>query len=232
MIAVTFALESESSDFVRLLHDTHRAPEEHTITGRLEGQNVAVLHTGVGKIVAAARVAGFLSRVEPGTLISAGFAGGLTDSCKPGDLIVAQNFSAAKLHAAAKQLLASAVSATLKTTSGIVDSSSSRSEIARTHAADAVDMETEFIADACAARRIPMLSLRVISDTPTCPFPAPPHVLFDIEQQRTNLGAVAFYVATHPTTLVKFIRFGQQIKLARGALTDALATLVTSELFS
>jgi adenosylhomocysteine nucleosidase len=232
MIAVTFALESESSEFIRLLSEAHRAPGEHTVGGVLNGQNVTVLHTGVGQFVATARVTEFLGRVEPQALLSAGFAGGLTDSCKPSDVIIAENFSAGELHIRAQQLLPAAVSGTLKTTSAIIDSMSSRSELARTHAADAVDMETEFIAQACAAKDIPMLSLRVMSDTPSHPFPAPPDVLFDIERQRTNLGRIAFYIATHPAALPKFIRFARQIKLARAALTDAVATLVTSTLCS
>lgn len=230
MIAVTFALESESSDFIRLLRDARETPDQNTISGVLGRRNVAVLHTGVGEIVATARVAEFLRRVQPRTLISAGFAGGLTDSCQPGDVIVGENFSSPDLHVAAKQLLPGAATVKLKTTGAIVESSISRSELSR--AADAVDMETEFIARACAAKGIPMLSLRVISDTPRHPFPAPADVLFDIETQRTNLARLGFYITTHPTALPKFIRFAGRIKRARAALADALALLINSDAFS
>ena len=71
------------------------------------------------------------------------------------------------------------------TVPALIDSSEERERIARESGASAVDMETEFIARACAAHGIPLLSLRVITDTPTEPFLAPPSVLFDIEQQRT-----------------------------------------------
>lgn len=232
MIAVSFALESESSEFVRLLRDPRKDRDAHSITGVLGQRNVVVLHTGVGELVARGRIGKFLKSFTPQILISAGFAGGLTDSCQPGDVIIAKNFSAAQLYAAAKQLLPTASIATLKTMPAIVHSSSSRSELAHVHGADAVDMETDFIAQACAATAIPMLSLRVISDTRRHPFPAPPDVLFDVQHQRTNLAGVVFYIGTHPTALPQFIRFARQIKLARAALTDAVASVVNSDRFS
>lgn len=229
MIAVTFALESESSDFVRLLADAQKAPDQYTITGVLGRRSIAVLHTGVGEIVATARFADFLRHREPRALISAGFAGGLSDSYKPGELIVAENYSSAELFATAKQLLPHAATVRLKTTGAIVESSSSRSELSR--AADAVDMETEFIARACAAKQIPVLSLRVISDTPSHPFPAPADVLFDIQTQRTKLARVGAYIATHPTALPRFIQFARQIKVAGATLADAIGSLVNSDAF-
>ena len=81
--------------------------------------------------------------------------------------------------------------ADLLTVRALIDSSDERNEIARTSGAAAVDMETEFIARACAEHGIPLLSLRVITDTPREPFPAPPNVLFDIEQQRTRFLTLA-----------------------------------------
>ena len=55
-----------------------------------------------------------------------------------------------------------------------------------------MDMETEFIARACAAYGVPLpVSLRVVSDTPTELFPAPTNVLFDIERQQTQMLKLA-----------------------------------------
>jgi hypothetical protein len=108
----------------------------------------------------------------------------------------------------------------------MVDSPAERNEIARDDGADAVDMETDLIAQACAIRGVPLLSLRVISDTPRQPFPAPPNVLFDIERQRTNATKFGLYFLTHPSHVVRLIGFARRISRARHLLADAIVTLV------
>jgi hypothetical protein len=87
-------------------------------------------------------------------------------------------------------------------------------------------METEFIAEACAACAIPMLSLRVISDTPRNPFPAPANVLFDIERQQTHMLKLATHLLTHPSRLPRLIRFADRIARARKILAEALVEVV------
>jgi hypothetical protein len=67
--------------------------------------------------------------------------------------------------------------------------------------------------------------LRVISDTPREPFPAPPPVLFDTERQRTNGAKLATYLLLHPTRIPRLIRFAKQIAHAREELTGALLSL-------
>ncbi len=228
MIAITFALASESSDFIRLLRDRRKIANQHALTGILGARDVTVLHTGVGAAVAAARIGEFLCDRQPELLITAGFAGALSDSWQPGELLIAENFSSDQLLVAATRLLPHARVGRLTTTGAIVDASLLRAELARTQSADAVDMETQCIAEVCAAKAIPMLSLRAISDTPSRPFPAPPEVLFDIARQRTNLARLAFYIAAHPAAIIRFTSFARQIKQARSSLTEALRLLLNS----
>jgi hypothetical protein len=87
-------------------------------------------------------------------------------------------------------------------------------------------METECIAAVCAAHQLPMLSLRVISDTPAEPLPAPPHVLFDLEKQKTSFLRLGFYLATHPSAVNRLNLFRQRIGVARHSLTHALEKLL------
>jgi nucleoside phosphorylase len=86
-------------------------------------------------------------------------------------------------------------------------------------------METEFIARACAEHGVPLLSLRVITDTPHQPFPAPMNVLFDMERQRTDYRQLSSYVLKNPATLWRLIRFGIRVAHARKALTEAIVHL-------
>jgi purine-nucleoside phosphorylase len=161
-------------------------------------------------------------------LISSGFAGAAREDFQIGDLIVAENLSDRELLSQAQRILADSNvrTARLFTSATIVDSIDARSEIARTNGADAVDMETEVIAKACSVRGIPMLSLRVISDSLREPFPVPPSILFDIERQRTNAAKLSLYLIKHPGALFNLFRFARQIARARRTLTAAIVDLL------
>jgi adenosylhomocysteine nucleosidase len=211
MIAVTFALPSESCDFRRLLHERH--------------PGVAILHTGVGAELCRRRIEPFLDSQRFDFLISSGFAGGVAPSLGVGDLLLAENFSDPELLARAREALISHVG-TILTADRIIETAAQREELARQHDAAAVDMETEWIARACAPRKIPLLSLRVISDTAAAPFPLPPAVLFDLERQKTNPGRLAGHLLTHPRSVVRLMRFVRQLAAARRDLAAALEVLI------
>lgn len=223
MIAVTFALPNESSAFLALLQHPSRARvASQIISGTLHGHEVTVLHTGVGEETTRARLADFLRTDTPALLISSGFAGALSDRWKAGDILVAENFSTAKWNAAAQ---VNGRPGKLATAPGMIDTVTERAALAAT-GADAVDMETEFIAAACASANVPMISLRAISDTPAAPFPAPPHVLFDVKQQRTPFLPLFKHLVLRPAAIPRFVSFARQIASARESLARALDTLV------
>ena len=213
MIAVTFALTSESCDFRSLLGGRHR--------------EVKILHTGVGATVARARLGPFLDSQRFDLLISSGFAGGADPSLGTGDLLLAENFSEPQLLARADELVIGRVGK-LVTVDRVIEGEAERAHFAREHGAAAIDMETEWIARACAAKNVPMLSLRAISDTAATPFPAPPSVLFDLDRQRTSATRLAGHLVTHPFSVVRLVRFARQIAAARAGLAAALKTLVES----
>jgi hypothetical protein len=116
--------------------------------------------------------------------------------------------------------------ANLLSVPALIDSSDERRVLARTSGAAAVDMETEFIARACAEHGVSLLSLRVITDTPHEPFPAPAHVLFDIERQRIDLLKLATFVIMHPSRLPRLVRFARRVAYTQKILTNALIEIV------
>jgi nucleoside phosphorylase len=239
MIAITFALPAESAEFLRRLRDKSRADRDgiRTIRGKIDDRAVEVLHTGVGKNVCRQRMAKFLSatgRIRRGEhdqhfdyLISAGFAGALNDRLQVGDLLIAKNFST--LWSAENRSSLSSLPihiADLLTVPALINSGEDRNKLALTSGAVAVDMETEFIARACTVHGVPLLSLRVVSDTPKELFPAPTDVLFDIERQQTQMLKLATYFFAHPHRVPRLVQFAQRIARARKVLADALVTLV------
>ena len=255
MIAITFALPAESSALISRLREKKRAlcngekivygkidngagGSRATKTGKPErvdepggesiNRSVAIFHTGVGRKSCEHKIDNLLRGEHPDFLISSGFAGSAHEDLQVGDLVLAENFSDPELLSMARQLLAPRNLRVIKlfSSTSIVDSVAERNEIAGAYGADAVDMETETIAQACAARGIRMLSLRVISDSVHEPFPAPSRILFDIERQRTDFAKFIPYLIRHPAAVWHLIRFSRQISRAREALTDAIVALV------
>jgi len=229
MIAVTFALPAESSDFLRHLRNQSRTDRSgiRTIRGTIEDRAVEVFHTGVGEKVCHQRVAEFLQDQQFDLLISSGFAGALNDKLQIGDLLLAKNFSTVELTEVGSSFSRLPIhEADLLTVRALIDSNDERNKIVRTSGAAAVDMETEFIARACAEHGIPLLSLRVITDTPPEPFPAPPNVLFDIEQQQTRFLTLATFFLARPNRVPQLIQFARRIARVRKILASALFDVV------
>ncbi len=226
--AVTFALPAESSEFLSRLRNKSRANRNGTriIRGNIDDREIQVLHTGVGERVCRQRVGKFLGDQQFDLLISTGFAGALNDQLQIGDLLLAKNFSTIDLNEKRSFSTLAIHTADLLTASALIDSSEERNNVARASGAAAVDMETEFIARACATHGVPLLSLRVITDTPRKPFPAPPNVLFDIQQQRTNALRFATFFVAHPRRITQLIQFAKRIARARRALADALVKVL------
>ncbi len=233
MIAITFALPVESASITALLREKVHAPSTGgKITyGKIESKPVAIFHTGVGRKSCEAKIDSFLRAVQPKLLISSGFAGGAVEDLDAGDLILAENFSDPPgLIVSAQQILADHDPRVVKlfTSASIVDSIVERNKIAQEHGTAAVDMETEIIARACAACGVPLLSLRVISDSLSEPFPVPPFVLFDVERQRTSYVKFLIHLFAHPAAISSLLRFARQTARAREALTNAIVDLATA----
>src|SRR6266542_37664 len=229
MIAVTFALPAESSAFLRRLGNKSGSDRQgiKTIRGKIDDRTIEVLHTGVGEKLCRQRMASFLQDRQFACLVSAGFAGALNDKLHAGDLLLAENFSTVELNAMRSGLGSSLIHcANLLTVPSIIDSIEERQKIAQTTGAAAIDMETEFIARACAEHGVPLLSLRVISDSPSEPFPGPSKILFDIERQRTHVRKLAMFFLAHPTRVPRLVQFAKRIARARTTLANALLEVV------
>jgi nucleoside phosphorylase len=239
VIAVTFALPAESREFLRSLGNKSRVNRNGIliIRGEIDRRTIEVLHTGVGETVCRQRLGKFLSatgRIRRGEqdqhfeyLISAGFAGALNDDLQIGDLLLAENFSTVDLRETRAALPRLQLHiANLLTVRALIHSREERNKLALTTRATAVDMETEFIARACATCGIPLLSFRVISDTPRNLFPAPANVLFDIERQQTRMLKLATYLLMHPSRVPGLVQFARWIARARKILASALTQVV------
>ena len=235
MIAITFALPAESSAFIRSLKNIKR--DGPIVRGELKHEtsnidhrtsNICVLHTGVGAAKCTERLGDFLSGQEPALLIATGFCGGTSDELHPGDLVIAENASDPTLLTKARGILSGATVGKIHSANRIIDPAADRYAIGREHGAVAVDMETETIARLCAENSIKLLALRVVSDSPPAPFPAPANVLFDIEKQRTDLSRLLGYIARNPASVIRLAEFAKQIAIAKRKLEAALVSVIAA----
>jgi adenosylhomocysteine nucleosidase len=234
MIAITFALSAESSDFVGRLENRGAVSREgvESARGRLHGKTIAVIHTGVGKKECRERMEIMLRRERFEFLISAGFAGALEKDLRVGHLLVAENFSSPQMLGSPKLVLADEGTflGKLLTVPRMVDAVAERESLNKKTGAAAVDMETETLAEICAAHDLPMLSLRSISDTASEPFPAPAHVLFDVAKQKTDFVRLGSYLLTHPSAFARLNAFRERVAIARRTLADGLEQILRADL--
>jgi adenosylhomocysteine nucleosidase len=226
MIAITFALPTESANLRRKLRDLR--DDGHLVSGKIDEHGVTVLHTGVGAKNCNERVEMLLHKARPRLVISSGFAGAVTAELNVGDITLAENFSDRKLLSRAEKILPDCNPRVVKlfTSTSIIDSTAERTEIAGASGAAAVDMETGAIVGVCNAHGVPLLSLRAISDTPGDPFPVPPSILFDVEGQQTNYGRFFAYLLRDPAAAWRLFKFARKIARGRAALTHAIVALV------
>jgi adenosylhomocysteine nucleosidase len=190
------------------------------ITGKLAGREVVIFHTGMGMASAGPRVAAFLDGCAPALWIAAGFGGGLSPELKVGDIVVARNFSDCALLEAVASLPAR--TGCLITTKNVVETVLQKKDLGRHTGAIVVDMETASIHRLCAARGIPVLSIRAISDSALESLPVPAAVWFDPVRQRPRPFGLMLHLAARPGRVMPFARFVRGIHRAGACLTDFL----------
>lgn len=181
---------------------------------------MTVVHSGVGMTCATARLGSFLDGNSPSRWIASGFGGGLSDELRIGDVVAAQNFSDPALLAAIARLPARAGG--LITTRDVIASAAQKKDLARHTGAIVVDMETAAVHRLCAARGIPLLAVRAISDTADQDLPVGSAIWFDAVNQRPRPVRLVLHLAAHPGRIAPFARFVRGIGHARTCLTEFL----------
>ena len=206
-------------------------PDESRLFAAARDPAVKTFHTGVGDTAAARqRLARLLAADPPAAVVSAGYAGGLSPALAVGDLVLGENHSSPPLLGKARRALAGVPLhvGTLLTVPAAVESAHTKAALHRDTGALAVDMETAWIAEVCAATGVPLLSLRVVSDAAGDDFPVPGRVLYDAVRQRPRYLALPVWLALHPGRIGPFARFVRGLRPARERLTRALRLVLAA----
>jgi len=191
MIAIFFALKNEITSFKRSLNTLEDFKIENTQFYKVTVDETPVLlvQTGMGIKNSKSAVDITVENFEIDTIISTGFTGGLEDGLEVGDLLYANSVLYAndvkeskehKLFVDKKVQCCNDYEAVIKTVcddlqlmvhfgnaitvNSIIYNSSHKKWLGINSAAKVVDMETFAIAETAAAKRIPFISVRAVSD--------------------------------------------------------------------
>jgi len=165
----------------------------------------------------AARLCAVIDQHRPRSVQLIGFAGGLDPALKVGDVLRIGRV----LHEGDKPITLNGT-ATLLTADDLADSPATKRELRQRTGADAVDMETYFVARHCRERGIALDVLRAISDPADAALPRAALTWVKPDGSH-NVAAAAGYVLTHPHRLPAMIRLGRASNAAARALATTLS---------
>ena len=221
-VLVLVALEQELRAVGRALDG---APRAGTVRGRLGGNEVITLASGMGNGPGPA-----LDEWQPRLVVSCGFCGGLDPGLMAGDLVLATALRAASgdlLTAPEPARLAAAAmldglryrQGELVQATSVATTVDEKRALARSGAL-AVDMESYAVGLAAAEAGIPWLALRAVLDPADSPLPE-----FTREPRRDYAWPALKYALQGPRAAAKLVRLARDSRLASAALTAALRRL-------
>ncbi len=232
MIALTFALPSESLSLREHFRHTGETAYPHAVLGSLGLHECLLVHTGIGAAHTRERLAPVLNDpvLRPTLLISSGYAGALSPELPAGVLFLAKNFSAPESLQIAHDLLTDRQipvrAGRLYSSSQMLETPEEKQALGKRTKCDAIDMETEAIAALCAEHGLPMLSLRAISDNAVDPVPVPFEVCIDLATGRPRIASILWHLLGHPWRIPGFLQFAKKATQSRELLGQGIATLL------
>ena len=178
--------------------------------GGLEGRRLVIIESGAGCEAAARCTEALIAGHKPRWLISAGFAGALSEEMKRGHILMADevvdvagrrlkidlNIDRAQIAASPGLHVGR-----LLTVDRVVHRAADKLALGREHGALAVDMETFGVAEVCRQEKVKLLSIRVISDCVDRELPADVDLLVRKKTTAGRIGAATGAIFRRPSSL-------------------------------
>jgi adenosylhomocysteine nucleosidase len=239
-ILVTFAVASEFAPW-RARHRFSPSPQRLqagngrcvSYDGRVGQVAVRVVLTGVGGQNATLRLHHSFREGED-LCISSGLAGGLTRSCRVGDVVVARCVS---LRGTATSVASDAALVSMASECGAAPVSrfvtvekiviATKQKEALATSGDVVEMESYFVLKAAAFARVPAVAIRAISDTVEEDLPMDFSRVLDA-QGHVEMRKLLASVAREPRRIPSLVRFGVRSHRAAKTLADFLDRYLSS----
>lgn len=228
-VGLVAALPMEAAPLLAQLQDRrkYRGVGQPIIEGEIQGQVVAVVLTGPGRLAASRGTRTLLDGHRPRWVVSAGFAGALNPGLKQGDVVVPNEVvdeSGGKIRLGVRLPESSPSdprSGRLLTVDRIIRTAAEKAELHRKTGADLVDMETWAVAEACGQRGVRFLSVRIVSDDAHSDLP--PEILNILGQTGGyRVGAALGALWKRPSSLFDLLSLREQAHAVADKLRDAL----------
>jgi nucleoside phosphorylase len=204
---VCFAVKQEAGPFRDQAHPPSR---------------VRILLTGIGKRRAEHAIRHALDAEKPGMVLTCGFAGGLRPDLQTGAVLFdacGQRELESRLNAAGGQ------SGRFHCSERVATSVEEKETLRASTGADAVEMESLFIAAVCHERNVPCAIVRVVLDTAEEDLPLDFNALMDADQEM-NYGKLAIAVVKSPSKISALLRLQKQSRAAAEKLAEVLGAVV------
>ncbi len=234
-VAVIFALAAEQGCFEDRLTGvtTIETAAGKVRTGTLEGRTVSTIVSGAGGTAAASACKAILAAHRPKLVISAGFCGGLQSPLKRNTITVADRIlsaTGASLEldrpTLANLQLAPALVGSWATVERIVSRAADKRSLGERTGAVACEMESFAVAEVCAARGVPCLAVRVVSDPVDEDLPGDLNPLMHARSTAGLVGAVLGTLWRRPSSIKDLLRLKEQALVAADALAKYMAGIV------
>lgn len=186
---------------------------------------VLIAEIGMGEAQAGDNVETVFQYFRVKAFVLAGYGGALVQPLKIGQVVISSNFTSEAVLGFLR-LLSGFDFASFCTIEEIAGTIEKRTWYASAHDAQVADMETEPVANKVAARQVPFLAVRVISDEYFQVLPVDALAAgFDRHRGRaTPLRLLGFLIA-HPADIPPFVQFVKGLGIARKNLTKFLVQL-------
>lgn len=192
---------------------------------RVKGlRNLGILITGIGPNNARRFIAAYLEgKNSPRLLLSCGYAGGLSPRFAVGDLL----FDAEPdFELAEKLLVLGARPARFFCSERMLILAEEKKRAFLAQGADAVEMESGVLREACRKAKIPSATIRVVSDRADEDLPLDFNRLSKADSS-VNPAKVAAAALRKPRSLPKLMKLHRQSKRAAAILGEALFSLLS-----
>ncbi len=242
-VAVLAALREEMAPLLRRLADPRKAgaAARAYTAGTISGRPVALVRTGIG--VQAARTAAewVFRELSPAATLSMGFAGGLRDDLRPGDLVLASEVfeppppegEGPRQWEADPRLLECIrkggdgkwTEGRIATVRRALQTAEEKREFGKRHGSIAVDMESSGIARAANALGTPVVYLRAIVDDAAFDLPLDFTKVLTPDGRLNPLGAIGAILG-RPKALLALRELRRRARIGAESLAAQVAALV------
>jgi nucleoside phosphorylase len=153
-------------------------------------------------------------------IVLTGFAGGMSQSLRVGDVVLARNYTSAQFLPHFEACAANLKMVQLVTVNHVLETHAAKEHCRQESRADCCDMESAHIWNIAQRLSIPMITVRSISDAWNSDMSIPGDILIDPRSSRPNTLRLIGYLLRHPTHVPEFIRMVREASRAAKRLAE------------